>query len=368
MIKKEDIAVVVPTYKERLSELEHISLFQLFQVLGTYDIFYVAPQSLHAEYLEKARVERFTDHLFEGIAGYNQLMLSKDFYMRFIKYKYILIYQLDAFVFYDGLLEFCNLGYDYIGAPWLTGMRKKVNDEYIYANVGNGGFSLRNVQSILRLLTEREEELKNYKENEDKFFSFNGDARFKVAPVSVALKFAFEREVKKCFEKNNNKLPFGCHAWERYDYKFWRTHIEKLGYKLPDKMTELGMEDEKNYELYRQNEISEKFWTFNGMLCIENREYRKIAIFGTGMYGKKVLSLMGEAGISVECFIDNDVKLQGGYIKKCMIKSPKILEENEVYFTVIAISGNNMNDVRRQLESMGKTYKKDYITYIDLIS
>ena len=31
----------------------------------------------------------------------------------------MLIYQLDAYVFKDELLNWANKGYDYIGAPWL---------------------------------------------------------------------------------------------------------------------------------------------------------------------------------------------------------------------------------------------------------
>ena len=38
-------------------------------------------------------------------------------YSRFEKYEYMLIYQLDAFVFSDRLMEFVEAGYDYIGAP-----------------------------------------------------------------------------------------------------------------------------------------------------------------------------------------------------------------------------------------------------------
>ena len=35
----------------------------------------------------------------------------------FLEYQYMLIYQLDAFVFEDKLDYFCELGYDYIGIP-----------------------------------------------------------------------------------------------------------------------------------------------------------------------------------------------------------------------------------------------------------
>ena len=34
---------------------------------------------------------------------------------------------------------------------------------------------------------------------------------FKIAPLDIALRFAFECVPKYCFEKNNFNLPFGCH-------------------------------------------------------------------------------------------------------------------------------------------------------------
>lgn len=368
MVNKEQVAVIVPTYKTTLSETEQISLSQLFNVLGGYDIYYAAPQRLQAEYLDNALIERFSDSFFENITGYNRLMLSKDFYRRFDKYKFILIYQLDAFAFSDCLLDFCNLEYDYIGAPWLTGMRKRVDDKYVYVNVGNGGFSLRNVQNTIRLLDDKKEELKTYSDNEDKFFAFSNSKFFKVAPVSVALRFAFERQVEKCFELNDFKLPFGCHAWERYDYDFWKPYIVKVGYKLPIRASEYGKEDKKNYDAYIQNSFIEKFWTFNDKPYIKNDENKKIVIFGTGMYGKRVLKILQNASISIECFFDNNIAMQNGYIEKYVVHAPEILKNDDNYFTIIAIAGSNLKDVRMQLDKMGKVYKKDYITYMDLIS
>ena len=46
------------------------------------------------------------------------MLLTADFYRRFTDYEYILIHQLDVFLFEDKLLEFCDMGYDYIGAPY----------------------------------------------------------------------------------------------------------------------------------------------------------------------------------------------------------------------------------------------------------
>ncbi len=44
------------------------------------------------------------------------------------------------------------------------------------------------------------------------------------SPVE-ACAFAFERSPRYLYEKNANILPFGCHAWEKYDKAFWLNHI-----------------------------------------------------------------------------------------------------------------------------------------------
>lgn len=50
---------------------------------------------------------------------------------------------------------------------------------------------------------------------------------FKIAPLELALRFSFECVPRYCFEKNNNNLPFGCHAWQKYDKKFWEPYLLK---------------------------------------------------------------------------------------------------------------------------------------------
>ena len=52
--------------------------------------------------------ESFEDEYFKGISGYNRLMMSEVFYRRFIGYEYILIYQLDAYIFKDELKKWCD--------------------------------------------------------------------------------------------------------------------------------------------------------------------------------------------------------------------------------------------------------------------
>ena len=50
---------------------------------------------------------------------------------------------------------------------------------------------------------------------------------FKVATVEDGLRFAFEAAPQLCFERANKKIPFGCHAWARYDRDFWEPYIIK---------------------------------------------------------------------------------------------------------------------------------------------
>lgn len=368
MVEKEQVAVVVPTYKTILSQTEQISHLQLLSVFGQYDIIYVVPQRLQADYLDKASVERFTDIFFEDVEGYNRLMLSKEFYQRFVKYKYILIYQLDAFAFENRLLEFCNLGYDYIGAPWLSGMRKRVDDTYIFANVGNGGFSLRNVRSTIQLLKTKEAEVKDYSNNEDLFYAFHNCSEFRVAPISIALEFAIERQVRECFKLNKCRLPFGCHAWERYDFEFWKPFIEKEGHRLPIKELDSGMEDRINQDEYTTNSLFQKFWTYDEKINLKNTENKKIAIFGAGMYGKRVLEILQNSGVTIEGFIDNNVAIQNSFIRNYAVHGPKILENGDQYFVIIALAGYNLLPVKEQLENMGKIYQNDFILYKDLFS
>ena len=169
-------------------------------------------------------------------------MLSCEFYRRFEKYEYILIYQLDAFVFSDQMQYFCKLGYDYIGAPWLHGIFNYVDSSHYLWNVGNGGLSLRKVPSFIRILEERKPLLGDQIKNEDLYYSSIVDEKFRIAPIDIALQFAFERQVKKCFELNKRQLPFGCHAWERYNLNFWKLYIEQFGYKVAETL-KTGNED-----------------------------------------------------------------------------------------------------------------------------
>ena len=120
------VKIVIPIYTTKINFFEEISLQRVCQILHSYPLVVIKPQSLDlSPILEKypaLTIENFADDYFRSIAGYNRLMLSEEFYRRFEDNEYILICQLDAYIFRDELTEWCEKGYDYI--VWLVPLKK----------------------------------------------------------------------------------------------------------------------------------------------------------------------------------------------------------------------------------------------------
>ncbi|MGP8153011.1 MAG: DUF5672 family protein [Smithella sp.] len=265
------IGIIIPIYKPDLSDKEETSITQLFQVLKKYRIIFVAPQSLNVinykRYFEpdNHQLIRFNDKYFDqGLEGYNELLLSENFYRIFSEFGYILIYQLDSYVFRDELMEWCKEGYDYIGAPWLEDKYEQIK----LNGVGNGGFSLRNIENFLYVLSKCEIQPMNEQSkikrrfhkiqnktlvlrlrllnligdkkvvyyrakdfHEDGFWGLVAPKitkKFKTAPVEKAIKFSFDRYPDLLYKINDYKLPFGCHAWNKWNPEFWKKHFSEL--------------------------------------------------------------------------------------------------------------------------------------------
>lgn len=260
------VAIVVPmSNRAELLPDEEISLRHLTHYLGKYDKFFIVPEGLAID-RPGFGLARFAPPFFGSVQAYTRLMLSRALYQRFGDYEFMLVYHLDALVFADELEQWCASGYDYIGPPWL------VTDDTPWVKtprVGNGGFCLRRISRCLQVLespryaVEPEEYWQRYKaktpdrltqianyprkylkrlhpfnsvqrevdhfnSNEDKFWSFRARhyvPEFKIAPVAEALRFGFEGSPRTCFAKNNYQLPFGCHAWPKYDRAFWEPHL-----------------------------------------------------------------------------------------------------------------------------------------------
>jgi hypothetical protein len=215
-------------------------------------------------------LKEFERDFFGSVKAHRKMLFSEKFYKSFRNYRFVLIYHTDALVFSDQLEYWCDKNYDYIAAPWIphkdapyTGMPA------FEGKVGNGGFSLRKIDGIFKVLNSRRlwhdpvqeilkvyrshkpflrksiscvkalrlfwptyngvlQELGSYRAPEDHFWANRAvyyHPGFRIAPLEKALKFAFECVPRYCYEQNANRLPFGCHAWGRYDKEFWEPFL-----------------------------------------------------------------------------------------------------------------------------------------------
>lgn len=81
------------------------------------------------------------------ISHYNKLLTNPKFYQQLAAFSYVLIFQTDALIFpFSPYTIEDFLGFDYVGAPW--------RHHDILNLGGNGGLSLRNISSMIRLLSE----------------------------------------------------------------------------------------------------------------------------------------------------------------------------------------------------------------------
>ena len=266
------VAIVVPfSDAVDLTDDEIISMRQLCYFLPKYKKFILAPTGYSQEY-EGFCVKRFSTKFFGTAANHGKLLSRPMFYKEFLDYEYIFFYHLDSLVFSDRLHEWCGAGVDYIGSPWIR------CDESIWVDkdrVGNGGFCLLRVESAIKVLTNRyldrpstfwfdlftaytpcwfislmntieahipqswlltrmlqewreTENPSKYNRNNDVFWSDMAShylPEFTVASLEQGLRFAFEVSPKTCFKMNGGRMPFGCHAWTKYDRSLWEKFI-----------------------------------------------------------------------------------------------------------------------------------------------
>jgi len=267
---KKLVCIVIPVYREFLTKTEEASLKQCLNILRNYPIYLAKPEKVSVSEIiknnEQIYTESFQDDFFHSIDGYNRLMLSDQFYSRFKNYEYMLLYQLDAFVFSDQLSTWCGLEYDYVGAPWLPKktipksffLLKIKRKLYQWLNIknrahnglhhmqydylsGNGGMSLRRISAIRQTLFKLNKRITPYlvrshhSYNEDIFFSVESNRyknNIKTPPFSEAIYFSWESHPATALEYCNGILPFGCHGWNKLHKEQWCTIFSSIGYKL----------------------------------------------------------------------------------------------------------------------------------------
>lgn len=328
------LIIVVPIYHEDFSFIEQISWRQLSKVLGDYPISIVVPQNLGMVFsgAGQYRIEVFPNEYFKSPQTYSRLLLSPSFYERFIDYEYMLIYQLDAFVFSDRLEYFCSLGYDYIGAPlprwsnyWYS-MKTRPGMAYIpfLGRVGNGGLSLRRIKSMLQILQQKERILSThplaqlFREQEDMFFTYCGTLKdgLNMPDINLARKFSVEMDVGHCYRNLEDQLPFGCHAWYKMAFPVWKKVIEREGYSFHHELMHT------NQRMFRKSVL--KRYLLERISRASNAEkarrvakkifsQKDYAVWGNGLDGKLLLMFLCTANVHVSCIFDNAAEPDASY-------------------------------------------------------
>lgn len=186
---------------------------------------------------------------------YSGLLKMHNFYKPYENWSHVLIYQTDALLIQK--MNDVYFQYDYVGAPW------KPDNQCAKYNAGNGGFSLRNVKSCLRVCEPSKDipHDKMHRGNEDIFFCEQDS--FKYIPVNTDLHYKFS------IERVKFKRPLGCHqinrCWEMNNTEYMDFIMfasERLIYNVP-LTTEEIIED------------SELFKSFHGKF-LDNKNLQKL--------------------------------------------------------------------------------------------
>ena len=385
-ISSKEVLVVIPVYKEQLSKSEKLSLDQVRRVLKNYQICFVSPEKMrHFLSSKNLKAEYFSDDYFKSMYSYSKLLLNPDFYQRFEKYKYILIYQLDAFVFYDKLDYFCSLDYDYIGAPMLMPWIYEILPTSQNV-VGNGGFSLRKVSSCIRV-TKNKEKIYDisgkkdlFESLEDLFFGYCGAERsieFSVPSAKIANTFSMQDNVFHCYQHLSEKnLPFGCHAWSKnYYFYFWKSYIGKYADSLADITKEIyanGIKDYKTviFDRFKQYLISRIFRHGNKYELIAIiKKYisvdKKYILWGNGRVGDRAYRLLNFLNINVICIFDNNINdtlIQ----KNLLIKSPDIQWAMLNKYKILITTKRYLNEISKLLKENDLKNNKHFFNYYSI--
>ena len=280
---KASCVVVIPIYTLVLSRAEEASLLNCVSKLRDYDLMFVHKQSLDMSTIFQAiaclglpsiscRAEPVEDKWLQSVESYNLMLFQGWFYRLFQDWEYVLIHQLDAWVLGTNLQQWVGKGYTYIGAPWTNHLGPDTPD----IGVGNGGFSLRCVDEMIRIcesfptahvpvfrwgeLAYRVTLFRRYHFfpwfqwpslffkrllifigmsfgwrntlsyyamigiQEDHLISIYAPWVFpwmRLPSLAEAAAFAVETNPRQTCAHYQIRQPFGCHAWEKHDRDFW---------------------------------------------------------------------------------------------------------------------------------------------------
>lgn len=254
MTEQRNACIVIPIYKD-LSAWEQQALANNLEILHSHHATFIYPEGydigrLHGAYPHVELLAVSDEWLGKkhGIDGYNRMMLSEKFYGLFASYRYILICHTDAWIFRDEVAEWCARDYDLVAAPWPTrpiyrylpfwllkpfayksNPRSPFRRQDLCGHVGNGGLSLRKVETFRKACIDYRRAIEYYYGEcdvyEDVFWAMV--PKLSYPHEDEALRFAFDNKPAHLFGRNGKRLPMGCHGFQHpRRLKFWQKFID----------------------------------------------------------------------------------------------------------------------------------------------
>ena len=267
--------VVIPVHRPHPSPSEIVSLRQCGKVLVNRDVLILTPKHLdlgaYRELLPRAADLRVESHWMASWKAYSRMMVSPLVFNALEGYTHMILHEPDAIVLRDEIDYWCNQPFDYIGAPWFEGWEKPAADAPLIG-VGNLGFSFHRLSTSRRVMASSlrwhpysavaknlfqglrgdkarlrqgmiglgsggrlRGAYKLFGGHCDAFWSIivpNIDRGFRIPPAKIAAKFAWEVFPSRCMKMCGENLPFGIHAWFKYDFGFLMPHLLSAGVDL----------------------------------------------------------------------------------------------------------------------------------------
>ena len=150
--------------------------------------------------------------------SYSKLLATKSVIYDYINTEYFLVFQTDSMILKSNshlMDSFLNKDYDYIGAPWLiTNYYPTKERDFI----GNGGFSLRKTETMLKIIESQEWNENIEPCHEDLYFTKKYDNIQVIKP-------SYEDAKLFCVDEVFTHMTMACH-------NFWRRPYSNQLYEL----------------------------------------------------------------------------------------------------------------------------------------
>lgn len=275
MHKDNTVIVAIPVYNENPTQEEKRAFRNNIQILRQHPISIVTHKkcniTIYDQIAEEEGIELFyryfDESYFHSIESYNDLCLSIEFYEQYADYEYMLICQLDVWIFRDEVIEWCSKGYDYIGAPIYYPYNESHYTQKFRA-IGNGGFCLRRIKYCLNIIKSNPHKLllkpmailKMYWNLflYDETYKSSWIKRYSILFIAIAKIFGF---------RNSFHYFASCHLNEDMLLGTWAEKSWQHSANLPDEMTAAHFSIEVNTDMLLKR--------MNGKLPMGVHAYKK---------------------------------------------------------------------------------------------